>query len=169
MVVAVEIAFDVQLIMAEHLVAAQHTEEDSRAGGRRADALVVDATGRHGDEIGRETVGLNHIADVVPSAHTHTATDAHGQLGVAAHEHEIRRLGVLEATELVVVVLRDDSVDAVGLLRGIFGAANLVIHGVGCYFVAVSVDKALCLRGGRHGRRGEGEKGENELHYVMNL
>ena len=97
--------------------------------------------GLHRYEIGCEAVRGNGTAPVIPCAHTHTSAYAHGQSRVFAHKEKVRRSGVGEVAELVVIEHVDNMPDGVGMGFGRrFGfAVDIDYLVVGCQRVGMCI------------------------------
>ena len=144
--IAVEVSFDIQLIVAKHLIAPEHTEEDGCSRRSGAETPAVDTFCRHWYEIRGKTVGRYDVSHIVPSPHSHHPTNAHGKLRIFAHKQKVRGFRILKAAELIVIVCGDYAVDAVDLLTRVSAMPDFINHCAGRNRIAHLVDFAFCRR-----------------------
>ncbi len=158
--IAVEISFDVELVVSYGLVSADYAEKQRRPGGSCAERPVVARIGVKINQVGRESARIDRASPVVVAAQAHAATDTHGELCILAHKEEVGCGRVLEMAELVVVECIDKAADAVGVGFG-YGMVAVdydnLVAGLERVKLLVDVVGHLCRGGENSCRRGDGE------------
>ena len=100
-VITIEITLHITHVVLQETASAKDGVIDTRAGRSGPDPSAFRGIGRHRDKLWGEPFHRNRAVPVKEAAHPYHSADAHGQIGVLAHKHEIRRAGILEMTELV--------------------------------------------------------------------
>ena len=159
--IAVEIQFEIKLIIAQSLVASKDAEEERRTCGSGVKMLRLRRIRGHGYQHGRKTRRRDSAAPVEISAHAHTAAYTHGQLRIFAHEQEIGCAGILKMPELVVIEYRNLTTYRVDLTLHLVGCGTSVDE-YNLVGGSQSVVEPVCQGVGTHCRQPRDSREHNE-------
>lgn len=113
--IAVEICFDIKLIIAKQLVLTYSSEKQASSGRGCIKTFHFSRVGIHRNEIGRESRRRDGTVPVIIGPHPHGSAYSHGKCGVTAHEQEVGCVRILKMMKLVIIKILDQGLDGIGV------------------------------------------------------